>query len=220
MTSTFFVIVVPILLIVLIIAAFSKHTRYHEQGSLSDERTIFDYGVPKKSLFVATTFWSLSQATDITNGDDQVVYTTKSKIISLHDRTWIYDATGNEVAYMYRKFFTLHERRIVQMEDGTEFQLSNELFHVIKDITNIEGLGWKLIGNILGMNFIIQDANEKVLASISQKAISINDKYSIDFYDDSKETYIIAILIGLQHMMRERAAAAASASSSSSSSSN
>jgi len=35
------------------------------------------------------------------------------------------------------------------MADGTHFELSNELFHIIKDITNIQGLGWQLKGNIL-----------------------------------------------------------------------
>ena len=29
------------------------------------------------------------------------------------------------------------------MADGTQFQLSNELWHLVKDITNIEGLGWQ-----------------------------------------------------------------------------
>jgi acetyl-CoA carboxylase carboxyltransferase component len=57
---------------------------------------------------------------------------------------------------------TLHERHFVTMADGTYFELSNELWHLIKDITNIEGLGWQLRGNILGLNFELYDENGEV----------------------------------------------------------
>lgn len=225
MSDSIIKIIVVLVILIVVLIIFNKVTHYHKKGEAVDERVIAQYGTPEKSLYISTSWYSLSQKSQIVDNNDQIVYTTKSKIISIHDKTWIYDAQGNQVAYIWKKFFTLHERRFVEMADGTNFQLSNELFHIIKDITNIEGLGWKMKGNIMGMNFTIEDENEKVLASIGQALISINDKYSIDIYDSSKEKYIVAILVGLQHMMRERAAAAAAASSaavssSSSSSSN
>lgn len=204
-------------LLVLIIHLLNRHTRFHEQGTGTDGRTVSDYGTPVQSLYVSSAVWSLHQATTITNAQGETVYTTRSKLLTLHDRTWIYDANDTEVAYIWRKFFTLHERHFVTMADGTQFQLSNELWHLVKDVTNIEGLGWQLLGNIIGMNFIIQDANGNVLASIGQKVLSIHDKYSLDLYDDSKEAYIVAILVALQHMMRDRSIAASSTSSASSS---
>lgn len=212
-------IVVILIILIVVVAIFSKVSHYHKKGTASDHRDIQKFGTPEKSLYISTGFFSFSQSTDVVDDHDNVVYTSKSKIISLHDRTHIYDAQGNEVAYIWKKFFTLHERRFVEMADGTKFQLANELFHLIKDITNIEGLGWVLKGNIMGMNFTIEDGNEKVLASIGQEVLSINDKYSIDIYDASKEEYIVAILISLQHMMRERAAAASAAATASASSS-
>lgn len=219
MTGGFILVWIFILfvLIVGILALVQKHTRYHEGGTRSDYRNINEYGVPKKSLYIATGVFSLHQHTEVTDDDNNLIYTSKSKVVSLHDRTWIYDSTGNEVSYFYRKFFTIHERHIVEMADGTEFQMVNELFHIVKDITNIEGLGWILEGNIMGMNFTIKDQNEKILAVIGQKAISIRDKYSVDIYDLSKEKYIVTILIALQHMMRDRAVSEASSSSSTSS---
>ena len=35
-----------------------------------------------------------------------------------------------------------------------------------KDITNIEGLGWQLRGNLLGLNFEIYDSSDEVIAVI------------------------------------------------------
>ena len=103
------------------------------------------------------------------------------------------------------------------MADGTEFQLSNELFHLIKDITNIEGLGWQLRGNVLGLNFELYDGNDEIIAVISQKMLSIHDKYCVDIYKREHEQIVVAILVTLQHMIKDRAALNSSSSSSSSS---
>ena len=118
---------------------------------------------------------------------------------------------------MERKIFTLHERHFVTMDDGTEFELSNELFHLIKDITNIEGLGWQLRGNILGLNCELYDANGGIIAVIAQKMFSLHDKYSLDIYRPEYEETVVAILITLQHMISDRNASSSGGSSSSSS---
>ena len=105
------------------------------------------------------------------------------------------------------------------MADGESFELSNELFHLFKDITNIEGLGWQLRGNILGLNFELYDGSGNIIAVIGQKMLSLHDKYCVDIYRPEYEKTVVAILITLQHMIRDRENAS-SASSSSSSSSN
>ena len=139
-------------------------------------------------------------------------------MISLHDKTDIYRADGEFVAHIERKFFTLHERHYVTMRDGMRFELSNEIMHIIKDITNIVGLGWQLRGNLLGLNFELLDEEGNVIAVIGQKMFSIHDKYCIDIYQKEHEETVVAILVALQHMMRDRAAAASSGSSGGSSS--
>ena len=101
------------------------------------------------------------------------------------------------------------------MADGTEFQLSNELWHLIKDVTNIEGLGWQLRGNIIGLNFQLYDENGGVIAVIGQKMISLHDKYCIDIYRPEHEQKVVAILVTLQHMIRDRENASSSVSFSS-----
>ena len=106
------------------------------------------------------------------------------------------------------------------MADGMKFQISNELLHLIKDVTNIEGLGWQLQGNIAGLNFELYDQNGSIIAVIGQKLFSIHDKYSIDIYQPELEPMVIAILVTLQHMMKDREASASSSGSSSSSSGN
>ena len=156
----------------------------------------------------------------IVDENEQVVYQANTKFPSLHDKTDITDASGAHVAHIERKFFSLHERHFITMADGTSFQLSNELFHIIKDITNIEGLGWQLRGNILGLNFQLYDADGSIIAVIGQKMLSTHDKYCVDIYRSEAEHIVVAILVTLQHMIKDREARASSSSSSSSSSGN
>jgi len=196
----------------------SKYHRFREAGEEANVNNVAAFGQPVKSLFTTSKVFTLHRKTDITDDREQVVYQSWTKFPSLHDKTDVTDAQGRQVAHIERKFWSLHERHFVTMADGKEFQLSNELFHLIKDITNIEGLGWQLRGNIVGLNFELYDENERIIAVIGQKMFSIHDKYCIDIYQPEHEAATIAILVTLQHMIKDREARASSSSSSSSSS--
>ena len=199
---------------------FSKYHRYREAGESANVNNVERFGTPDHSLFTTTKVFTLHHHIDITDDREHVVYQANTKFPSIHDKTDITDEQGNHVAHMERKLLTLHQRHFVTMADGTRFELSNELFHLIKDITNIEGLGWQLRGKIVGLNFELYDTDESVIAVIGQKMLSIHDKYCIDIYKPEYERKVVAILVTLQHMMRDRAASASFSSSSSSSSSN
>ncbi len=149
--------------------------------------------------------------------NERIVYQADTQFPSLHDKTDIKDAAGRQVAHIESKLLSMHERHFVTMWDGLRFELSNELFHLVKDITNIEGLGWQLQGNILGLNFELYDRDGSIIAVISQKMMSLHDKYCVDIYRPELEQLVVAILITLQHMVSDREASSSAASSSSSS---
>jgi len=192
---------------------FSKYLRFREAGENANVNNVARFGEPKKSLFTTSRLFSLHHHIDITDEYENIVYSADSKFISLHDKTDITDALGNFVAHIERKLFTLHERHYVNMANGTSFELSNELFHIYNDITNIEGLGWQLRGNMFGLNFELYDSNGSVIAVIGQKFISMHDKYCIDIYRPEYEKEVVAILITLQHMISDRSSNSAGASS-------
>ena len=195
---------------------FSRYLRFREAGEEPNVNNVQEYGQPVRSLFTSSRVFSLHKDTEITDGQENVVYRSRTKFPSLHDKTDITDQNGSQVAHIERKILTLHERHFITMADGTAFQLSNELWHLVKDISNIEGLGWVLKGNIAGLNFRLFDQNEQIIAIISQKFLSIHDKYCVDIYQPDHEAAVVAILITLQHMMADRAARSAASSSSSS----
>ena len=192
---------------------FSKFHRFREAGEQANVNNVARFGEPYNSLFTTSKVFSLHHHIDVTDAQEQIVYQARSKMISLHDKTDIFDAAGNAVAHIERKILTLHERHFVTMANGVSFQLSNELFHLVRDITNIEGLGWQLRGNIAGLNFELYDQNGNIIAVIGQKMISLHDKYCIDIYRPEDEQIVVAILITLQHMMKDRENARAASSS-------
>ena len=197
---------------------FSKYHRYREAGEAANINNVEEFGQPVRSLFTSSKVLSLHKDTEITDEQGNIVYRSRSKFLSLHDKTDVTDQDGGQVAHIERKILTLHERHFITMADGTSFQLSNELWHLVKDISNIEGLGWVLQGNIAGLNFRLFDGNDQIIAVISQKMFSIHDKYCVDIYRPEAEPAVVAILVTLQHMMADRAARSSSASYSSGSS--
>ena len=189
---------------------FSGVHRYREAGEQANVNNVERFGEPARSLFTSTKLLTLRHEISVTDDRENVVYRAQSKVVSLRDKTDVFDAADEPVAHIEKKLFSFHERHFITMADGTQFELSNELFHLIKDVTNIVGLDWQLRGNILGLNFELYDEQKRIVAVISQKMLSLHDKYCIDIYQPEHEKIVVAILITLQHMIRDRSNASAS----------
>ena len=190
--------------------------RYSGPGE-TDSTNMAEYGAPAKSLYTSTEIFTLHHRIEITDENGNVAYRAETQFPSIHDKTDVYAADGRHVAYMERKLITLHEIRYVDMENGRSFTLSNELLHIIRDVTNIEELGWILEGNIIQLNFTMRDSAGGLIAVVSQKAISLHGKYVVDIYKPEYEEEVVAALVALQHMIRDRQSAAASSGGGSSS---
>ena len=196
---------------------FSKIHRFHEAGQKPNVINTETFGEPAKSLYTKRELFTVHKHIDVFDDDGNILYRAGSKFPSILDKTDIWDAQERHVAHMERKLFSFHQRHFVNMEDGSCFELSNELFHLIEDVIDIDGPGWRIMGNILALNFVIYDRSEKIVALVGQKMVSIHDKYCIDIYQPEHEKTIVAIVITLQHMIWDRQSASFSSSSSSSS---
>ena len=170
----------------------------------ASKTTLEDYGEPKYALFTALQLGELHRRIDITDAKDSLKYYTQSSVFALTGKTDIMDAGGNVVAHLEKRPISLHEKHFITMADGRSFTLSNEIFHIIKDITNIEGLGWQLQGNILGLTFNLLDEHGQPVARVEKQAISVHDKYSIGIYQPDQEETVVAIVIQLEKMLEAR----------------
>ena len=166
--------------------------------------TVVDYGEPEYTLYTSLKLGDLHRKIEISDEAGNVKYYTKSSVIAIKGKTDIMDAEGNVIAHLEKKPVSLHEKHFVTMADGTAFTLSNELLHIVKDITNIEGLGWQIRGNIIGLSFNLVDENEQPVATVGKKMVSIHDKYCIDIYQPEYEQITVAIVIQLEKMIEDR----------------
>ncbi len=166
--------------------------------------TVENLGTPEYSLYTALKLGDLHSRIDITDENGKVKYYSKFSVFALKGKGQIFDADDNVIADLEKRPVSLHEKHFITMADGRKFTLSNELLHVIKDVTNIEGLGWKLNGNIIGLNFNLTDENGKAVASVGKRMVSIHDKYTIDIYKPEEEQVIVAIVIQLEKMIEAR----------------
>lgn len=166
--------------------------------------TVEDYGEPVYCLYTALELGELHRRIDITDAKDSLKYYTQSSVFALTGKTDIMDAGGNIVAHLEKRPISLHEKHFITMADGRSFTLSNEIFHIIKDITNIEGLGWQLQGNIIGLTFNLLDEHGRPVARVEKQAISVHDKYSIGIYQPDQEETVVAIVIQLEKMLEAR----------------
>ena len=178
--------------------------RCHSAGQGPSETDVSKYGRPACTLYTELNPGDLHQKIEIKDEQGQTLYYTKSSVFALKGKTDIFDASGAPVAHLEKKPVSLHEKHYITMADGQKFIMSNELFHVVRDITNIEGLGWQLQGNVIGLNFMLFDQNGEVIAAIGQKMISIHNRCSIDLYQPKHEKIVAAIVIQLQKMLTAR----------------
>ena len=182
----------------------SKAQNYHESGKENVSKNVVDFGEPAYTLYTALKLGDLHQKINITDENDKVKYYTKSSVFTLKGKTDIMDASGNVIAHLEKKPISLHEKHFVTMADGTSFTMSNELFHIVKDVTNIEGLGWQLRGNFVGLNFNLMDQAGNPIATVGKKIVSIHDKFCIDLYRPEYEKIVVAIVIQLEKMLEAR----------------
>lgn len=182
----------------------SRIQGFHAADESPNEVNTEKYGVPARSIYTVLDPGDLHQKIEVKDEQGQTLYWTKSSVFTLKGKTDIFDASGAQVAYLEKKPISLHEKHFITMANGQKFTLSNELLHIIKDITNIEGLDWKIKGNILGLNFMLFDQYDEPVAAIGQKLASVHDRYSIDLYQPRYEKIVVAIVVQLQKMLTAR----------------
>ena len=185
-------------------AAEAVSSTINSAATEMSKTTVEDFGAPDYTLYTALRLGDMHRRIDVTDEAGNLKYYTQSSVFALKGKTEILDANDNHVAHLEKKVVSFHEKHFVTMEDGRNFTLSNELFHVIKDITNIEGLGWQLRGNIIGLTFNLLDQNGEPVATVGKNAVSVHDKYSIDIYQPEQEQVVVAIVIQLEKMIEAR----------------
>ena len=131
-------------------------------------------------------------------------YFIKQNAVSATNKTHLYDQDENELALIHRKMVSMHETHYIEMSSGETAELSEKKMLQIHDNYEVEGFGWTVSGDITGHEFTITDAAGQVLAESQQKWISVGDVVAVEVYDGSQTAKIMAVLITLLLIHRDR----------------
>lgn len=156
---------------------------------------------------------SLHGAYLIFDENDNECYHVKQNAVSITNKTHLYDMNEKEIALIHKKVISMHAVHYLEMSDGTQGEISEKKFLQLHDNYQVDGFGWQIEGDVWGHEFRILDHNSHVIAESKEAWISIGDLFTVDVYDSSQTTKILAVLITLSLIHRDREAAMRNSSS-------
>ena len=157
----------------------------------------------------------------------------KEKVISLHNRYFIYNEAGEQVYELVSQYLSFGDKtQLLDMNGNELVYVEQELFH-LKPLykvfiggnqvatvkrTNFIGapkyevpeLSYNVQGNLLSTEFNITDAGGNLIANASRKLISIGDKYQLEILDENNLLYILGVLITIINVIDNAQEAASS----------
>ena len=155
-------------------------------------------------LYMKQALLTLHKRIELHDENGDLAYEIATEFFSLHDKTHIKNADGNTIADLHKKILSLHAKYYVEMSNGTSFEMHDELFHLTKDIIDIDTLGWTIKGNFMEHDYKIIDSNENVLASTHRKWLSLHEAYEIEIFAEDQLDTIVAVFIVLEHILFTR----------------
>ena len=144
-------------------------------------------------MFFRQRIISLLDSYDIYDEDGCTLFTVKGKF-GLSHRFSVYDVNDREVAYVEQKILTILPKFSINA-NGTDYGTINRKLTFFRPKYELESLGWRMEGDIFQWDYEIIDDNNKLIADVSKKIISLSDQYWIDVPDDSNA--LLALLFVL-----------------------
>lgn len=155
-------------------------------------------------LFVKEKLFSIHNKYYIYNEIGEIEYEIESKVISIGDKTTIYDKNHNKIAYIEQKLFHLMSHYDVYIKNEYKYQIKKKykLFNNNYELSN----SYKVNGNFLNLNFDILNNFDKKIAQVNRKFLSIGDKYQIEILDEKDLIIILTIIVAITNDIDRRQA--------------
>lgn len=135
----------------------------------------------KDVLYVRGKFWTVTRKKFVEDLDGNLLYTVRNKFWAIFvKKAMVYDKDGNQVAFLKRKFFSLHDRFFIDTKLGQ----------------------MEIKGNILGFDYHIY-LNGQEVGHISRK-ISLRDSFVLDVRDDQELAFYVALVIAIDNITDQR----------------
>lgn len=142
--------------------------------------------------------FSFSDSFNIYDIDGHEVYSVVGQVLSIGHKLSFRDMANNELFYIKQRVMKLKPTYEIYKDDNLCCTISKRLFtffHCAFDINSNYG-DMTVKGNVLDHDYTFK-VNEKELANVSKKWLSIKDKYVVDISDNIDNAFILASVIVL-----------------------
>ena len=132
-------------------------------------------------LFVEGKFFSITRKKFVQDLDKNLLYVVRNKYWNLFvKKAMIYDKDGNQVAFIRRKVFSVHDKYLI----------------------NCNGCQMEITGNILGFDYHIVLNGEEV-GHIARN-ISLRDSFTLEIKDGLELPFYVALVIAIDNITDRR----------------
>lgn len=141
------------------------------------------------------------------------------KVLSLHDKFFIYDENGKSIYEVSSKFPSFWKKTMICDMDGKQIlDIEQEPLRVhstyniyehgnfICKISRVPGWfcqnyelsnGYKVKGGTFPLKEKIYDQNDRIIGTIAKKVFSIGDKYEIEIFEEINKLIILATAVSI-----------------------
>ena len=104
------------------------------------------------------------------------------------------DTNGNELAFISEKVLSFTPRYFVSQYGQTIAEVVKD-FSLFRPKYRIDGLGWRIEGDVFDHNYVLLDANGFAMASVSKVWLSWGDTYEIDISMVADPAITLAVVL-------------------------
>ena len=158
-------------------------------------------------LFMKEKIFSLHGEHHIYDLEGNECYEVRGKFFSIHDYMSLYDTEGKELAKIHKKLISLHETHFIEIDGKEVTELRTKLFHPFNQEIDMPEIGWEIRGNFFEHDFSIYDNGDNLRAVLHRKYISLGEGYQITITSDEDVVLVLAIIVALERIMKDRDAA-------------
>lgn len=161
-------------------------------------------------LYINEKLLSLHNKYYINDENNNNILEITSKFISIGDKTWIKDLSGNELAYIEQEIFHLMPKYNIYINNELAYSISKK-FQLFKNDYVLSN-NYKVEGDFLSHSFCVYNDKEEKIGEISRKYFSIGDKYIIDIIDEKEYLLVLSIIVAITNDIDRAQNAAANSS--------
>ncbi|MBQ1389541.1 MAG: hypothetical protein IIY78_07930 [Clostridia bacterium] len=132
-----------------------------------------------------------------------VKYKVKKKLIAAGADFDIFDAVGNKVGLVDQKVLNMVKTFDITL-NGQKFGTVKKEFPALTKDMKYDYKGWKLDGDLLGMNFKFTNASNSVMATVQKKVVAFGDTYEVAFTDAQDELLMVALTVILDEAFHSK----------------